>query len=133
MSETSTSRPPVDGTTAPSLPRMGELRQDVALAVALAHQGRAHGEAVAALRRRLCGYVRGLTGPARDFAASRPTAAERDGYASTVRRAIAVADAGGRAGPDAAQSLRALARAVDTLARMAAAGRGTPSRPRSAA
>lgn len=107
----------------PARARMDDVRKDVVLAVALADQGRAHGDLVAALRRRLCGYVRGLASEAREFAAGRPTASERTGYARTVREALHVADTCGRSGPDAANSLRKLARSVDAVARMAAYGR----------
>lgn len=102
-------------------PRPSEVHKDVTLALALAKHGRAEGELVAALRRRLCGYIRGFAAQAKAFAASRPTVAERGAYASAVREAVAVADVGGRTGPNAADSLRQLGLAVQTVARMAAA------------
>jgi hypothetical protein len=107
-------------------PHTGELRADVALALALADHGRPRGEVASVLRRRMCCHIRELLPGARSYAATVAGGAARATVDRTVAESAVLAEAGERAGPDAAQSLRLLAKAVDTLARYCAAARHRP-------
>lgn len=110
--------------TPPPLPDPREVRTDIVLALALAQHGRAQGELVAALRRRLCWYVHALAEPARAWAALQDPHTEH--YLDVVRRAVQIATTGGLADQEPAHALRLLAKAADSVARMAGA-RPTPA------
>ncbi|WP_274559274.1 hypothetical protein [Streptomyces spiramyceticus] len=105
--------------TTSTLPNPHDVRADVAVALALAGHGRAHGELVSALRRRLCGYIHALAEPARAWAALQVEDADR--YQAVIRQAIRIATTGALTEPDPAHALRLLAKATDTTARMASA------------
>jgi hypothetical protein len=108
--------PPLGRGAAPEAPAPGELRADVALALALANHGSPMGEVAALLRLRLRGHIRALLPAARGYAASIADQGARDVAERTVIESQRVAEAGDRTGAEAAQCLRMLAKAVDTLA-----------------
>lgn len=107
-----------------------EVQRDVAVAIALASHGRASGELVGALRRRLCAHIRVLAPEARRFANALPGESARFERLESVRQALAIGDAGGRAGPEPTHSLRVLAKAADALNAMVLAGGHAPTGPR---
>ncbi len=117
---------PVQPRTQPPFP-VAEVHSDASLALLLAHFGRAHGELIDTLRRRLCTYVHALAPAALAWSAGHPGATEQERHAAIVRKAVALARADGGTDPDPAHSLRLLAKAADTVARMAAAGARTAS------
>ncbi|MFB9392029.1 hypothetical protein ACFPM3_23890 [Streptomyces coeruleoprunus] len=101
----------------PALPNLGEVRQDTALAIALAGHGRAHGELVAALRQRLCGYIRDMAPTVRDWAALLPDESRRAQVVTTVGQAMEIAEGRHKGLSDPAEALRLIARGADILAR----------------